>query len=126
MKAKRSHVFQAVSIVKLLILSLLLSGCSGAVINHAEDESLALLPADDLKQGPGVFSGEKGAFYIIGGEKKPKPQTRNSVPSNTVSVKNKNLAETSDLLEDKIRQLEKDKIELELLKRQVDKKIRSQ
>ena len=72
--------------------------------------------------GPGLFSGEKGAFYVVGGEQKPKAQTVGTAPT-TKSVSNMDLNETSKVLDERIRQLQRDQMELELLKREINKKL---
>ena len=122
MKLNIKNNFKKISVIKILAVSVLLGGCSSSLLDNSEGEQFALLPADDMMQGPGIFSGEKGAFYIIDPDKKvEKPAVRNQS-----SVSNMNLNETSKVLDDKIRQLEKDQLELELLKREVDKKIKTQ
>ena len=110
----------------MLALTLLVAGCSSTLLNTGGSETLELLPADEIKQGPGVFSGEDGGFFFIKDLKK-KPSTE-AAPTTTPSssVDKMNLDETSRVLEDKIKQLEKDRIELELLKSQIDKKIQAQ
>lgn len=114
------------NILKLLAISLLLGGCSSSLLNTGDSEPLALLPADDIKQGPGIFSGEKGGFFIVkASNKKPSEVTAETTDAKK-SVSNMNLDKTSKILEDRIKQLEKDKLELELLKLQVDKKIQTQ
>ena len=120
----KNFSFQSKSL-KTLVLPFLLVGCSSSVLNNGQGESFALIPADEMMQGPGVFSGEKGAFYVIGGDKKAKPQTVNTVRPVTKSVSNMDLNETSKVLDDKIKQLQRDQMELELLKREVDKKLQN-
>ena len=129
MKSNNSNGFQVVNVAKIFTLTILLSGCSSSLLSSGGSESLALLPADDMKQGPGVFSGDNGAFFIMGGNKKKQEfveEQKSSVTYYQKPVSNMDLNETSKVLNDKIKQLEKDKIELELLKREVDKKLNTQ
>ncbi len=116
--------FQSKSL-KTLVLPFLLVGCSSSILDNGQGESFALIPADEMMQGPGVFSGEKGAFYVIGGDKKAKPQTVSTARPVTRSVSNMDLNETSKVLDDKIKQLQRDQMELELLKREVDRKLKN-
>jgi prefoldin subunit 5 len=60
---------------------------------------------------------------VVGGPEKAKPQTVARPTSKSVS--NMDLNETSQVLDDKIRQLQRDQMELELLKREVDKKLKN-
>lgn len=133
MKTKITSHFQVVNVTKTLALSLLLGGCSSSLLSDGGSEPLALLPADDMKQGPGIFSRDKGAFFIIGGDKKEQKTVEEQIDKQNGSVTyyqkpvaNMDLNETSKVLDDKIKQLEQDQRELELLKREVDKKIKTQ
>ena len=113
--------------LKILAVSFFLGGCSSSLLENGDSEQLALIPADEMKQGPGVFSGSRGAFYVIDPNKKTTQQNEvTPTTSNLKSVSNMDLNETSIVLDKKIKQLEKDQIELELLKRAVDKKIQAQ
>ena len=123
MKSTIKNGFFKVNILSILAVSFLLGGCSNTLLETGDSEPLALLPADDIKQGPGIFSGEKGGFFLVKDLNKKPTEAEETTP-NTVSKMN--LDETSKVLEDKIKQLEKDKLELELLKQQVDKKIQTQ
>lgn len=78
-----------------------------------------------MMQGPGLFSGEKDAFHIVGGDKKANLQKVVAPARTTKSVSNMDLNETAKVLDDKIRQLQRDQMELELLKREVDKKLKN-
>ena len=104
----------------ILIFSILVTACSSSLPRSEPLES-----ADDFKQGPGLFSGEKGGFYAVGGDKRAKQETVASPTSSTKSVSDMDLNETSKVLDDKIRQLQRDQMELELLKREVDKKLKN-
>ena len=129
MKPNIKNDFKTINIIKILAVSLLLGGCSSSLLNSGDGEQITLLPADEMKQGPGIFSGEKGAFYIIDGNKKKQESVEKQNSSVTFyqkPVANMNLNETSKVLDDKIRQLEQDQKELELLKREVDKKIKAE
>ena len=127
MKSNIKNDFYKVNMLKILAVSFFLGGCSSSLLENGDSEQLALIPADEMKQGAGVFSGAKGAFYVIDPNKKTKQQNEvTPTTSNQNSVSNMNLNETSKVLDDKIKQLEKDQIELELLKRKVDKKIQAQ
>ena len=86
----------------------LLAGCSSAY-----EKGEPLVAADEMKAGSGIFSGEKGGFYLVGGENQ----------STTSSIDNISLDETSKLLQARINQLKKDQKELEVLKGQLDKKL---
>lgn len=114
-----NKIFHFFRLFGVLFLSVILVACSGFTsIENFTDE---LLPADDMMQGPGVMSGDKGGFYATGSPEKAKPQTVTRPASKSVS--NMDLNETSQVLDDKIRQLQRDQMELELLKREVDKKL---
>lgn len=70
-------------------------------------------------QGSGFFSGKQGGFYLLSNDTdKPKLEIKQSK-----SVDKMSLEETSQVLNQKIQNLEKDKIELEILKKQIDKKL---
>ena len=116
--------FHLPKLFAVLVFLMLLTACSSSFPTGEPLES-----ADDFKQGPGVFSGEKGAFYLVGGDKKKQESVEKQNSSVTFyqkPVANMNLNETSKVLDDKIRQLEQDQKELELLKREVDKKIKAE
>ena len=46
----------------LLVAAIGVSGC-------AEYEPLEYTPTSEIRPGPGLFTGEKGAFYIYGDDK---------------------------------------------------------
>lgn len=106
------------STVLFSILLLSITACS-----HVKSTSEPVEFNDDIK-GPGFFSGSKGGFYLFNKDtdKKNRPNhnanTRQIKPVNEMSLK-----ESSEELEERIQQLERDKIELELLKRRIDKKL---
>jgi len=91
----------------ILMLPIILSACSNTYMKGE-----TLVAADEMMDGPGLFSGPKGAFYLVGGEEKvvTKPLSKMSVD------------DTSKLLDDKIKQLKQDQIELENLKRDLNKR----
>jgi len=92
------------------LMVILLAGCSSAY-----QKGEPLVAADEMKAGPGIFSGEKGGFYLVGG----KGNSRSSSSLNEM-----NLDETSKYLQGRINQLRRDQKDLELIKSQVDKKLR--
>jgi hypothetical protein len=107
----------------ILVFSILVTACSSSLPISEPLES-----ADDFKQGPGVFSGSKGAFYVVGGDKNKAEITEKKNSSVTYyqkPVSKMDLNETSKVLDEKIKQLERDQMELELLKREVDKKLKN-
>ena len=130
MKNKIMNNFNLVNRITFIVITLSLGACSSSLLSGGGNtKPLSLQPADDMKQGPGIFSGDKGSFYIIGGDKnkqKSIEKQNSSVTYYPKPIANMNLNETSKVLENKIRQLEKDQMELELLKREIDKKIKAQ
>ena len=96
----------------VLALPVLLSACS-----NSYERGDTLVAADEMKEGPGIFSGQKGAFYLVGGEEKA-PASK--------PVSKMNLDETSKVLDDKIEQLKRDQRDLEQLKLELNKKIQKQ
>lgn len=97
-----------------------IAGC--ATSQDAGDE---LLPADEMLQGPGLFSGEDGSFNIItlnkdGTYKSAKTPSAENTPQD---ISNEDLQGTSDILDQKIQELEQQQEELEQLKREVKKKL---
>ena len=78
----------------MLFTSLFLAACSSSY-----ERGEALVAADEMKAGPGIFSGSKGGFYLVGGEEK-------AVLSKPASKMN--LDETSKVLDEKIEQLKRD------------------
>ena len=69
--------------------------------------------------GPGLLSGKDGSFSLF---------TKGANKSNKGTIKTKvvdkmTLEETSQVLNEKIQRLERNKIELELLKKQIDRKL---
>ncbi len=110
-------------LVYVLPFSFFLVACSSNLI-YEKGETFALLPADEMMQGPGLFSGEKGAFYVVGGDKKVAPKTTVAAPAKASKpISEMDLNETSEVLDERIRQLQRDQMELELLKRQINKKL---
>ncbi|MGK0272901.1 MAG: hypothetical protein ACI88H_003577 [Cocleimonas sp.] len=69
--------------------------------------------------GPGLLSGKDGSFSLFTkGAKKSNKET-----IQPKSVDKMTLEETSQVLNEKIERLERDKIELELLKKRIDNKL---
>ena len=99
---------KSINLLTVLVLPILLVACSS---NY--ERGNALVAADEMMEGPGVFSGEKGGFYLVGGEKVAAAKP----------VSKMNLSETSKVLDEKIEQLKRDQIELEALKRDLNKKL---
>ena len=92
----------------ILVTSAILIGCSS---NTRESE--AYIANDEIKQGPGIFTGDKGAFYLVGGE-----NTRKATkPVNKMSNE-----EATQAINQKLEQLNQDRIELEALKQQLKNK----
>lgn len=114
----------------MVSIPFILGSCSSTATTG---ETFELLPADEMKSGPGLFSGEKGGFVIIGGDKKKTTSATSNTTSvaptgttrSTKSIGNMDLQETSKVLDEKIKQLERDQAELEKLKSEVDKKLRN-
>ena len=100
---------KSVNLLTVLALPVLLAACSS---NYERGEYLTT--GDEMKEGPGIFSGDKGGFYLVGGEK--------VAPANK-PVSKMNLSETSKVLDERIEQLKQDQIELEALKRDLNKKL---
>ena len=108
----RNKIFlRSAFVVAMFSVSFVLGACSSSY-ERGED----LVAADDMMEGPGVFSGDKGSFYIAGGKEK----VAVSKPVSTMSA-----AETSKVLDNKIEQLKRDQIELETLKREINKKLKN-
>ena len=78
-----------------------------------------LIPVGDEQPGPGLFSGESGEFKFGSDANQP----ANEEPERKQEVDNLDLQQTSEILDQKIKELEQQKLELELLKLQVDKKL---
>ena len=117
-------------VLVVAIIPFLIGSCSSTnATTTTAAETFELLPADEMKPGPGLFSGDKGGFVIVGGDKKSKSVAKNTSsitsPKSTKSVSNMDLQETSNVLDEKIRQLERDQRELEQLKSEVDKKLKN-
>ncbi len=91
------------------LLSVFASACSSS---YERGEKLSA--GDEMKSGPGIFSGDKGGFYLVGGEEKVADEK---------PVSKMNLSETSKVLDQKIEQLKQDQLELEALKRALNKKL---
>ncbi len=99
---------KSINLLTVLALPVLLAACSS---NYERGEYLTT--GDEMKEGPGIFSGEKGGFYLVGGEK----------VASAKPVSKMNLNETSKVLDERIEQLKRDQIELEALKRDLNKKL---
>ena len=78
-----------------------------------------LIPAGDEMPGPGLFSGESGEFKFNSNVSQPANESTELIQE----VENLDLLETSKILEQKIKELEKQKKELELLMLKVDEKL---
>lgn len=116
---KLSRVLKYSGVIGISIFTI---ACSSSI---PQSDSPELLPADSMMQGPGVFTGDNGAYSAL--ESKKRKQTVSVKPSPTpTTLDNKDLKQTSDILEEKIRQSQRNTIELELLKRQVDQKLKTQ
>jgi len=87
----------------ILIASSALISCSS---NTRESE--AYIANDEIKQGPGIFTGDKGAFYLVGGENTRKA----SKPVNKMSNE-----EATQAINQKLEQLNRDRVELEALRK---------
>ena len=98
-------------IIVLLIFPVFMSACSSSY-----ERGSYLTTGDEMKEGPGIFSGESGGFYLVGGDNK-KVATR--------SISEMNLNETSKILDRKIEQLKRDQMELEVLKRNLNEKLQN-
>ena len=85
-----------------------LSACSSSL-----QRGEPLIAADEMMDGPGIFSGKAGGFYLVGGN----TDTVEAKPVNKMT-----LEETSLAIDNKIKQLNQDRIELERLKRQLKKR----
>ena len=105
-------ILRAFTMLMVFSLPFVLSACS-----NAYERGDTLVTGDEMKSGPGIFSGQKGVFYLVGGEEKA---------SATKPVSKMNLDETSKVLDDKIEQLKRDQRELEQLKLELNKKIQNQ
>lgn len=87
--------------------------------SNAYERGSPLVAADEMKEGPGIFSGDKGGFFIAGGEEK-------GVASKPVSTVSKmNATETSKVIDERIERLKRDQIELEALKKALNKKVQN-
>ena len=111
--------FLALYVPSIVIITIIVAGCSGST---PKNDPSFLYAGGDIMEGPGFFTGEKGAFYVVGGGKKPKAQPVSATPA-TKSIDTMDLNETSKVLDDRIKQLQRDQIELELLKREINKKL---
>ena len=79
---------------------------------------------DEDTKGPGLFSGSKGSFSLLNRETEPQKTVVTTVDSTqSTSINEMSLKETSRTLEERIQRLERDKIELELLKSRIDKEL---
>ncbi len=89
----------------ILITSSVLMACSS---NTRESE--AYIANDEIKQGPGIFTGDKGAFYLVGG---------NNARKATKPVNKMSNEEATQAINQKLEQLNRDRVELEALKQQL-------
>ena len=78
-----------------------------------------LIPVGEETPGPGLFSGESGEFKYS----RDNNASANENPEPKQEVDDLDLQQTSEMLDQKIKELEQQRIELELLKLQVDKKL---
>jgi len=101
----------SLALITTMVSPVFFSGCSSSYERGAD-----LVEADAMKEGPGVFSGDKGGFYIAGGKEK----TVASKPVSKMSA-----SETSKVIDEKIEQLKRDQIELEALKNELNKKVQN-
>lgn len=101
------RINQKLAMIIFLAISVFLTACSSSF-----ERGDALIAADEMKEGPGIFSGQQGAFYLVGGKQK----ASTSKPVNKMSVE-----ETSIAIDKKIEQLENDRKDLEQLKRQLNR-----
>ena len=106
--AKKTRTFLLLTIITV---PLFMTACSSFF-----ERGEPLVAADEMKEGPGVFSGQKGGFYLVGGEEKV---------ASVTPVSKMNYDETSKILDNKIEQLRNDQKELEELKRQLNKKLQN-
>lgn len=111
--------------ISVFVSSLLLSACSGIQTGEVLDEQSGRYAAES---GSGFFSGQKGGWTLGGSKAKKESSNATAVSANTQtqtpkSLDGQTLQQTSETLEDRIQRLERDKIELELLKREIDKKL---
>jgi hypothetical protein len=119
------------SIASLSILTIACSSSSSSLPSNLSSsfDSPELLPADSMMQGPGLFSGNKGSYDALEAKKPSSVVEAKSASTSTStmpsSLAGKDLQQTSALLEEKIKQSQRNTIELELLKRQVDEKLRA-
>ncbi len=109
---KKRILFLSVSSL-VIVTSVALSGCS----NSAKEDSGMMVANDEIMQGPGIFTGKKGAYYLMGGRKTPPVQT-------THSNDKKNDSEVIQEINNKLKQLDKDKIELEEMKSQLRNRLK--
>ncbi len=109
---KREVVFRGVVWIALLVSPLAILGCSS--LSNNVGESGSYVANDEMLEGPGLFTGAEGAFNVVGGADK-------KVSSNK-SVSAMNVEETTQAINKKIKQLDQDKLELEMLKRQLNNK----
>jgi len=112
LKIKNKTGLKYQAIIMLLITPVFLSACSSSY-----ERGAYLTPGDEIKEGPGIFSGESGGFYLVGGDSKKVASSR--------SISEMSLNETSKVLNKKIEQLKRDQIELEILKRSLNEKLQN-
>ena len=105
-------MFEQKKIIKsfsVLVLLTSLVGCSSSAVNQGE----AYRPNDEISEGPGIFSGKKGAFFLVGNN------NTDSKPSKKIN----STEEAVNVINQKIEQLDKDRAELEILKKQLNNKL---
>ena len=108
----------------LIAASVFIASMMGCAMSLEPGEELQ--SSDEMLEGPGIFSGEDGAFNIITLKKDGTYQRKEkSMPEDGASsdLAKQDLQGTSDILDEKILELEKQQEELEALKREVKKKI---
>ncbi len=99
----------SLALLAIMVTPAFLSACSSSY-----ERGAPLVEADEMMEGPGVFSGDKGGFYIVGGKEKAVA----SKPVSTMSA-----TETSKVIDERLEQLKRDQIELEALKKELNKKL---
>jgi len=101
------------NILGVFVFSFIITSCSNT------KPSKSPIEFNDDTQGPGLFSGHNGGFYLYRKKiKEPKAEMQHSKSHNE-----RDLKEASDKLDKQIQRLHKDKIELERLKEKIDRKL---
>jgi len=93
----------------MVIFSIALVGCS----RYVKEDTGTLVANDEIMQGPGIFTGKKGAFYLVGGSK--------TTPVQAIHTRNNN--EVMQEIDHKLKQLDKDKADLEKMKSQLKNRL---